>query len=604
MIRNKRNLLLLLSGFIIFSSACAQNPPFTGKAYVQEARSVEQSTVLLNNEKQLIPLMNLDVNKIASVHFSSAYANAFDSLLNQYAQVKIFNGNEYLGAKTPEMLAMDAKFYNTLIIQINDADLNNPLITKFIASSQKMKNVVVAFMGNSSSLIKLNDASAPVLWSQRQSPVAASYMAQAVFGGVPITQKLTQTYTPKYRAGTGSLTAKVRLGYTVPEEVGINSANLAAIDDIAREAISGRATPGCVVLVAKDGKVIYNKAYGSHTYDNSIPTRIDDIFDVASMTKISATTMEAMQLYDQGKLGLDSTAGTYIPQTRGTNKSGLTLRELLAHQSGLIPDISTFERVRASDHSADSSAAFPTKVNDGYYLRKHYFQDVMWPAMLNSSLKTRGQYVYSDVGMCYIQQIVENITSTPLNNYVQSHFYDPLGMQTAGFLPLYRFPANRIPPTEDDRKDRKTLIDGYVHDPTAALMGGVAGHAGLFASANDIAILYQMMLSRGLYGGVQYIKPETVDQWTSKQSAVSRRGLGFDRWDPIPERHYPSRKASDLTYGHTGFTGTCVWVDPKQNLVYVFLSNRVYPNVGNKLGSTNIRPRIQDAIYEAIEKGM
>jgi len=177
-------------------------------------------------------------------------------------------------------------------------------------------------------------------------------------------------------------------------------------------------------------------------------------------------------------------------------------------------------------------------------------------------------------------------------------------MQTAGFLPLNRFNVNQIVPTENDTKDRKALLDGYVHDPTAALMGGVAGHAGLFASANDIAILYQMMLNKGTYGGVQYIKPATVDLFTAKQSAVSRRGLGFDRWDPIAERHYPSRNASDQAYGHTGFTGTCVWVDPKYNLVYVFLSNRVYPNVGNKLGSLNIRPRIQDAVYEAIQKGM
>jgi CubicO group peptidase (beta-lactamase class C family) len=421
---------------------------------------------------------------------------------------------------------------------------------------------------------------------------------------VAITQRLTKTYSPKYAANTGFITAKTRLQYSVPEDVGIKSDNLRAIDDIAREAISSRATPGCVVLVAKDGKVIFNKAYGYHTYDNIIPDRITDIFDIASMTKISATTMEAMQLYDAGKLNLDSTLGTYMPITRNTNKKTLSVRELLEHQAGLIPDISTFEVIKPTDHNTDSSAMYPTKVNENYYVRKGYFEDVMLPAGLRSAVKTRGQYVYSDVGMIFMQQIVETLTATPLNTYVQQKIYSPLGMQTAGFLPLYRFPAYRIPPTEDDRKDRKTLIDGYVHDPTAALMGGVAGHAGVFAGANDVAILYQMMLNRGTYGGVQYIKPETVDLWTSKQSAVSRRGLGFDRWDPIADRHYPSKLASDQAYGHTGFTGTCVWVDPKYNLVYIFLSNRVHPNVGNKLGSLNIRPRIQDAVYEAIQKGL
>ncbi|MFD0793180.1 serine hydrolase domain-containing protein [Mucilaginibacter litoreus] len=605
MTRNKRGCYFtVLFGVIFFHSACAQPQPYTGTAFVKEQQSVEQATVLLNNEKNIIPLQNLDNNKVASIHFTTAYAQGFDSLLNKYSRVDLFDGKAYLGAKPLSMLTQDTRFYNTLIVQLTDAEVNNPQIISFINDNQKLKNVVVSFIGNSASLVRLNDVTVPILWSARVSPVAALFNAQAIFGGVAITQRLTKTYTARYTTNTGFLTTKMRLQYTVPEDAGINSENLKAIDNIAAEAIAERATPGCVVFVAKDGKVIFNKAYGYHTYQKGIPDSITDIFDIASMTKVSATTVEAMQLYDEGKLNLDSTIGTYLPVARNSNKKGLTVREVLEHQAGLIPDISTFEVIKPSDHSADSSSAFPTKVNDGYYLRKNYFQDVMLPAMLRSAVRTRGQYVYSDVGMIFMQQIAETITTTPLNEYVQKKFYDPLGMQTAGFLPLNRFPANRIPPTEDDRKDRRTLIDGYVHDPTAALMGGVAGHAGLFASANDIGILFQMLLNRGNYGGVQYIKPETVDLWTAKQSAVSRRGLGFDRWDPIADRHYPSRQASNLTYGHTGFTGTCVWVDPKYNLVYVFLSNRVHPNVGNKLGSLNIRPRIQDAIYDAIQKGL
>lgn len=602
---SKRNLfLLLVSGFIVFNSACAQNPPLSGNSYVQEQKTVALNTVLLNNEKQVVPLQNLEVAKVASIHFANNYTVAFDSLLNKYTKVTSFNGNEYLGTKTTEMLAMDTKFYNTLIVQLTDADVNDPQIVGFITNNQKLKNVVVCFAGSGTGLNKLNDVTAPVIWTARLSPVAPLFMAQAVFGGVAITQKLNKTYSPKYSNGTGFITAKTRVQYTVPEDAGVKAENLNGIDAIAREAINARATPGCVVLVIKDGKVIFNKAYGSHAYDNQIPDKITDIFDLASMTKISATTMETMQLYDQGKIMLDSTIGTYIPMARKTNKNTITVRELLEHQAGLIPDIQTFGKVKPADYSVDSSAAYPTEVNENYYLRRNYFQDVMWPDMLNSAVKTRGQYVYSDVGMLFMQQITETITTTPLNFYVQKNFYDPLGMQTAGFLPLNRFPLNRIPPTENDRADRHTLIDGYVHDPTAALMGGVAGHAGLFASANDVAILYQMMLNRGTYGGVQYIKPETVDLFTSKQSAVSRRGLGFDRWDPIPERHYPSKMASDQAYGHTGFTGTCVWVDPKFNLVYVFLSNRVNPDVSSKLGSLNIRPRIQDVVYDAIGKGL
>jgi len=603
--KNKWSLcpLIVLTGFILFNSACAQNPPFTGLAYVNEEKLAEKSTVLLNNASYLVPLQNLEQQKIASVSFTNLYAAGFDSLLNKYAKVTSYKGGDYSGVKSLDDLSSDLKFYNTVIVQLNDADLTNPQVVNFINTNQKVKTVIVALFGSSNALVKLVNPGVPVIWCERISPVTAFYSAQAIFGGVAITQKLSKDLSPLYKKGMGFITTKNRLQYTVPEDVGISSASLLGIDNIANEAMMNQATPGCVVLVAKDGKVIFNKAYGYHTYSKTQPDKLTDIFDVASMTKISATTMEAMMLTDQGKLNVDSTVGYYLPLTRKTNKNDLRVREVLEHQAGLIPDIPTFDKIKPTDHTTDSSALFPTKVNENYYLRKDYFKDVMWPDMLNSPLRTRGQYVYSDLSMCFMQQIEETVTSTPLNVFVQKKFYEPLGMQTAGFLPLYRVPVDQIIPTEDDKKDRHALLDGYVHDPTAALMGGVAGHAGLFASANDLAILYQMMLNRGTYGGVEYIKPGTVDLFTAKQSAVSRRGLGFDRWDPIADRHYPSQLASDETYGHTGFTGTCVWVDPKYNLVYIFLSNRVHPNVGSKLSSLNIRPRIQDVVYQAIQRG-
>jgi len=606
MLRNRWRLspIIILTGFILFNSACAQNPPFTGQAYVNEEKLVEKSTVLLNNASYLIPLQNLEQLKVACIHFSNVYARNFDSLLNKYTRVTSYNGSDYTGMKSLDDLSSDLKFYNTLVLQVNDADLNNPLLLNFINTNQKVKNVIVALFGTNVALAKLTNTAVPVIWCQRVNPVSAFYSAQAIFGGVAVTQKLTRYVSPVYNTGMGFITSKTRLQYTVPEDAGISTASLTGIDNIAIEAMQEQATPGCVVLVARDGKVIFNKAYGYHTYSKTMPDKLTDIFDVASMTKISATTMEAMQLTDQGKLNVDSTLGYYLPQARKTNKNDLTVREVLEHQAGLIPDIPTFDKVKPTDHTSDSSAFYPTKVNENYFLRKDYFKDVMWPEMLNSPVKTRGQYVYSDLSMCFMQQVEETVTATPLNVYVQKQFYDPLGMQTAGFLPLYRFPADQIVPTEDDKKDRHALLDGYVHDPTAALMGGVAGHAGLFASANDLAILYQMMLNRGTYGGVEYIKPATVDKFTAKQSNVSRRGLGFDRWDPMLDHHYPSKLASSDAYGHTGFTGTCVWVDPKYNLVYIFLSNRVHPNVGSKLSSLNIRPRIQDVIYEAIQKGM
>jgi CubicO group peptidase (beta-lactamase class C family) len=595
---------LVLLGFVLFNSACAQNPPMAGQSYIYEEKLAEQSTILLNNGNYVIPLQNLDQQKIASVHFSNVYAAGFDSLLNKYSKVVSFNGMGYTGIKSLDNLSYDLKWYNTVVIQLNEADLANQQILTFISGAQKNRNIIIALFGGSGALNKLGAVTVPVIWSQRASIVANYFSAQAIFGGVAITQKMPKDILPLYKAGMGFTTTKNRLQYTVPEDAGVSAANLTGIDAIANEAMNNQATPGCVVMVVKDGKVIFNKAYGYHTYAKTLPDKLTDIFDIASMTKISATTMAAMKLYDEGKLNLDGTIGEYLDMARKTNKNDLKVREVLEHQAGLIPDIPTFGSIHPSDHSTDSSAAYPTKVNENYYLRKDYFKDVMWPEMLNSPVRTRGQYVYSDLSMCFMQQIEETITATPENIYVQQQFYNPLGMQTAGYLPLYRFAPSQIIPTEDDKQDRHALLDGYVHDPTAALMGGVAGHAGLFATSNDLAILYQMVLNRGSYGGVQYIKPETVDLFTARHSPVSRRGLGFDRWDPILDHNYPSKLASDQAYGHTGYTGTCVWVDPKYNLVYIFLSNRVNPTVGSKLSSLNIRPRIQDVVYQAIQKGL
>lgn len=592
---------LIMAGFILFQSACAQNP-LSGQAYVNEEKLVEKSTALLNNGGDVLPLRALSTLNIASVHFSYPYAAGFDSLLNKYSRIDSFNGMGYVGIKTPDALDFDTKFYNTIIVQLTDADLANPQIAAFIKDNRRHKNVVVAYFGDGSSLAKLDNLTAPIVFSWRPSPLAAFYSAQAIFGGVAITQTLDKTFSQKYRSGTGFTTSKARLQYTVAEDAGLKSNDLDEIDDIASEAIRSQATPGCVVLVAKDGKVIFNKAYGFHTYDKAIADKVSDIFDVASVTKISATTIETMRLTEEGRLSLDSTIGSYISMARQTNKNDIRIRELMTHQAGLIPDIPTYQKLKPTDISIDSSAAFPTKVALHYYLRKDYFQDVMWADMLSSPLRTRGQYVYSDLSMCFMKEIDESVTATPLNKYVQENFYDPLGMQTAGFLPYKRFPQNRIVPTEFDQVFRHSLLDGYVHDPTAALMGNVSGNAGLFASANDLAILYQMLLNKGTYGGDEYFKPQTVSQFTAKQSDVSRRGLGFDRWDPLADHHYPSKLASPETFGHTGFTGIGVWVDPKYNLVYIFLSNRVNPSVTDKLSSLNIRPRIQDVVYQAIQK--
>jgi len=590
--------LLAISTF----SACAQDHQ-RNEDLLKVNTNILQHTVLLNNQQHIIPLTSLEKKNIASVSLGFAFQNTSDSLLNKYAKVTPFSSAKY--ENLPELLKLedDLKFFNTIIISIQDLETTKPKYINFINSLAKTKSVIIALYGQQTNLVTFDSLSAPIVWTQDKSIQSASLLPQIIFGGIAASNKLPRNISGKYIAGSGFTTTVTRLRYTVPEDAGVNSDNLQEIDRITAEAIAARAAPGMVVLVAKDGKVIFNKAYGTHTYGGPAD-KVTDIFDLASITKITATTPMVMRLTEQNKLKLDTNIGAYIALARPTAMNEIPVREVMLHQAGFIPYIAFHDGVKATDHSPDSSAAYPTKVADGYFIRKDYFKDVMWPQMLNAPIRTRGKYVYSDISMYVMKDIVEQISGEPLNIYTAENFYAPLGMQTAGFLPRNRFSRDQIIPTEDDTYFRKTLLVGYVHDQGAALVGGVSGHAGLFASTNDMAIMYQMFLNKGTYGGQTYFKPGTVETFTAQQSNVSRRGLGFDRWDPNLSKKYPSSTASSQTYGHTGYTGTAVWVDPSRGLVYVFLSNRVNPSVTNKLVSMGIRSRIQDVINQAIDKGM
>jgi CubicO group peptidase (beta-lactamase class C family) len=583
-------------------NACAQNHQ-QNQQQLSLLRTISSNTVLLNNQENTIPLIDLDKKNIASVSLGFAFHTTFDSLLNKYTKVSSFSSDQYLSSTTLNDLEDDLKYFNLVIISLPVSAVNDPRNTSFIGSLAKSKKIIISLFGETGSLLAFDGLTVPLIWANQNNEEAALIIPQMIFGGIGISKKLTVNYSPKYTAGSGALTSPTRLKYTLPEDAGVNSDNLKEIDNIANEAIRAQAAPGIVVLVAKDGKVIFNKAYGNHTYNNGLPEKVTDIFDLASLTKTTATTPTVMRLFEEHKLNLDTNIGAYIPKARLSPMNNIKVREVMLHQAGFIPYIPFHNFVKAGDYSRDSSAAYPTKVADFYYIKKGFFKDFMWPKMLNSPIQTRGKYVYSDISMYVMKEISERLSGIPLDTYVWENFYKPLGMQTAGFLPRNRFTKDQIVPTEQDTYFRKTLLEGYVHDQGAALAGGVSGHAGLFASANDVAIIYQMLLNKGSYGGNRYFQPQTVDMFTQKQSDVSRRGLGFDRWDPDASKKYPSELASPQTYGHTGYTGTCVWVDPAKGLVYVFLSNRVNPSVSEKLGSMKIRPRIQDAIYKAIEKG-
>jgi CubicO group peptidase (beta-lactamase class C family) len=572
---------------------------------LQDMKAASSSTVLLNNTGSVIPLLNLENNRIASVNMGSAYAEVFDSIANKYTTVDAYASKSYtLGAVTHPLISK-LKAYKTVFILVNDEAVNDNKTRLFLQDLQKSKQLIIVFFGNAINLGRLDSIHAPVIWSLHNSISAASFTAQLIFGGVSSTAKLTTTSSAHYKFGDGYQTAVTRLSYTVPEELGIKNSDLEKpIEDIILPAIAQHVTPGAVVIVVKDGKVIFDKAYGSHTYDKTTATRIDDIFDLASVTKIAATTMATMRLYEQNKINLDSTMSYYLPISRGTNKERIQVKDLMLHQAGLIPFIPFQNYIKPGEHSIDSSIFFPLKVADNYYIRPNFYQDVMLPKMFSSAIRPKGRYVYSDLSMYFMKEIIETQTAVHMDQYVSDQFYQPLGMKYTGFNPRKRFDKINIVPTENDNYFRHTLIDGYVHDQGAALAGGVAGHAGLFSTTNDLAILFQMILNGGTYGGTSYFKPATIQMFTSKYSDVSRRGLGFDRWDPDPANRYPSELASPQTYGHTGFTGTCVWVDPKSKLIFIFLSNRVYDQGANKLSSLRVRARIMDVIYKAINKAV
>jgi beta-N-acetylhexosaminidase len=374
-----------------------------------------------------------------------------------------------------------------------------------------------------------------------------------------------------------------------------------------------KATPGCQVLVAKDGKVIYHKSFGYHTYENTRPVVNSDLYDVASITKICATLPSLMRLVDLKKFDVDKTLGYYLPQMLdSSNKKDLIVREVLAHQARLKPWIpywlKTMEngKYKPEIYSKVKTPNFPYRVADSLYIQKDY-PAVIYARNTDSPLEPKKQYLYSDIGYYYFKLIIENITHMPMENYVRN-FYSQLGMYSSGYRPLEHFPKDRIVPTENDKTFRHQLLQGDVHDQGAAMLGGVCGHAGVFSNANDLAKLMQMYLNKGTYGGLRFISEETIAEFTKCQfqNEGNRRALGFDKPEFDTNKESPtSRCVSMLSYGHSGFTGTYTWVDPMHNLVYIFLSNRIHPDMDNKkLTSMSVRTRILDVVYDAIEAGV
>lgn len=585
-------------------------------AKIISMRLYENALTLLENKNNLIPFKNLETRNIAAVSIGADVNNEFLNMCKNYAAVSTFALKKDASLNDFDFLGKTLDQYNTVIVVIHDMSRNeskNFSISKqtkdFLGNLSMHANVVVVVFGNAYSLRNFENL-APILLAYEDNDFTRSLAAQALFGGVPIKGTLPVTASNIFQGGDGFVIDKaIRFKYTLPEEVGICSKCLLKVDELANKAISEKATPGCQVLIAKDGKVIYQKSFGYHTYAQDQAVQNSDLYDLASLTKILSTNLGVMKMYDEGELDLKKKLGYYFPEAKQYDKKNIFISDLLTHRAGLTPFIpfwkaSLNENDGMPTYSSDSSSFYTIKVADKMYLRFDYPEKMMQKA-LSSELKNVGNYVYSDLSFYFLKEVVEHYYRLPIDKFTKEQFYSTLGLSTLGFNPLYKFYPNRIAPTEKDTVFRRQLLDGYVHDPGAAMLGGVAGHAGLFSNANDVAIIMQMLLNKGSYGDVQYFQTSTVEKFTArftgKSLIYSRRGLGFDKPDANPKNSPTCASASLATFGHTGFTGTCTWVDPENGLVYVFLSNRVNPSADNKkLVELNIRTEIQQAIYDSM----
>jgi CubicO group peptidase (beta-lactamase class C family) len=486
--------------------------------------------------------------------------------------------------------------YNLVVVGIHVPSIRpgrnygiTPAMITAVRDLVESGKAVAVLLGNPYTLNKFTglEAARALVLAYQDNKDTQEMAAQLIFGAVKANGKLPVTVNA-FREGMGqALSSTNRLKYTMPEETGIRSEILyAKVDSLANNAVNQKATPGCVVLVAKDGKVILEKAYGYHTYENRRPVETDDIYDLASVTKISTSLAALMKLTDEGKFNLDGTLASYLPEYRRSNKADIPMRDILTHQGRLKDWIAFWKgmykkngKLKWHTVKADSSARYPTKVVNGLYLHRGYCRKI-YKQIHHSPLNPEKKYVYSDLSYYLYPLIVERQTGKPFQTYLKDTFYQSLG-------------AN-------------TLTHGTVHDEGAAMLSGLSGHAGLFGNANDLAKLMQMYLNGGSYGDVRYLNEATLKEFARCQfcETGNRRGIGFDKPMIQPVANGSSaRDASPESFGHSGFTGTFVWMDPRHNLLYIFLSNRVYPTRNNsKLSTMNVRTNLHQALYDAIKE--
>lgn len=605
----------------------------------------KEAITLIKNKNSLIPLKRLDTLGIASLNFGESTINNFQTQLARYTSVANFTCSDKLTNEEINSWKKKLSNYNCIIIYNSVA--NNSPVRNFgfsenlarLISSLKDKRIILCHPATPYGLV--NYVPIPmdvILIGYENNLYSEQYIAQAIFGGVSIKGKLPVSISQRYPVGLSIKTNKTRLGYQSPEMCGIASAKLTEIDSLCEKAIRQKATPGCQVLVVKDGYVFYNKAFGFNTYKKEIPNHTSNIYDLASVTKITATLPAIMKLYDEHTINLDSPLSNYYTPLKNTNKKDLTVKEILCHNAGLKTFIPFFtnaidrKSLPGSLFSSVKSPKNPVKLKDKLYVYLDYhfkdstisntpkpayefieqgiyifptFRDTVMNSILNSDLMSKKVYAYSDLGFILLKFAVEEITQKKIDTYCKDVFYKKLGMNNTDFMGKERLNNKYIVPSNIDNLYRKTELKGSVHDPAAAILGGIAGHAGLFSNADDLAKILEMYLNKGTYGGETFLSPETVAAFTEKNNTFTenRRGLGFDKPETDNTKSGPTcRLAPTCSYGHTGFTGIITWCDPENKLIYIFLSNRTYPDEFNtKLSDENIRTKIQEVIYKAIQ---
>lgn len=489
----------------------------------------------------------------------------------------------------------------------------------FLRSLEQKQNVMYVLLGNAY-LLKNFCQTGSVLISYEDNETIEKVASKIILrklpalGKIPVTPCIAPVTTETTATLAGTITKPPYKAYTLrkvefPVDAGfVKPEEIDKLNMFIQRNIANGTFPGCRILAANDGRIIYDEAFGYHTYSKAKPVTLNTLYDVASLTKVLATNLAVMRLYEQKKLDLNKRLGDYLPIVKGTDKEKLTIRNLLLHQAGLkswIPfykeTIDSSGNPRADLYTTQPDATHTIPVAKNLFLRKDW-KDTIWSRILNSPLENIGRYVYSDLDFFFLAAVVEQITQQPLQVYVNEQFYKPLGLSHVLYNPLKKYPAEDIAPTESDESFRKQLIQGYVHDPGAAMLGGVAGHAGLFATAQDVAVIFQMLLNGGRYNGKQYFNTATIDKFTAYNTTISRRGLGFDKPNANNEDAGPTgNRVSGFAFGHQGFTGTCAWADPATGIVFVFLSNRIYPSQdNNNINRKSTRTVAQDYIYDAL----